>query len=133
MSVARSEELEKKMNQEKTDMMKRISITFLFVVLPLLGLSAQSKGVKEIVIQTSAQCEMCKDRMEKEMAFTKGVNYANLDLETKKLTVRYKEKKTNAEQIRKAIAAVGYDADEVPADPEAYDKLPACCKKGGHD
>lgn len=121
------------MNPKNNNTMKKISLAFLFVVLPFLGLSAQSKGVKEIVIQTSAQCEMCKDRIEKEMAFTKGVNYAKLDLETKKLTVRYKENKTDAEQIRKAIAGVGYDADEVPADPEAYEKLPACCKKGGHD
>lgn len=113
--------------------MKFLSIAFIFVFLPLLGLSAQSKDVKEIVIQTSAQCGMCKNRIEKEMAFTKGVTFSNLDLETKELTVRFKEKKTSTEQIRKAVAAVGYDADDIPADAKAYEKLPACCKKGGHD
>lgn len=111
---------------------KKVSI-ILMLILPFLGLFAQDKGVKEIVISTSAQCGMCKDRIEKELAFTKGVKYANLDLETKDVTIRYKEGKTTADALRKAISKVGYDADDVPADPVAYEKLPACCKKGGHD
>ncbi len=103
------------------------------LALSFLGLFAQDKGVKEIVISTSAQCGMCKDRIEKELAFAKGVRYANLDLETKDVTVRFREGKTTAEEIRKTISKIGYDADEVLADPVAYEKLPACCKKGGHD
>jgi len=114
--------------------MKKVFSFFLILsFLPLAQLSAQDKGVKEVVIKTSAQCGMCKDRIESELGFTKGVKYANLDLETKEVTVRYKASKTSEENIRKAIAGVGYDADDVPADPEAYEKLPACCKKGGHD
>ena len=107
-------------------------ILLLMLVLPFLGLSAQDKGVKEIVIKTSAQCGQCKDRIEKELAFTKGIKYANLDLETKEVTVRYKASKTTPDDIRKAISGVGYDADELAADPKAYENLPACCQKGGH-
>jgi hypothetical protein len=31
--------------------------------------------------------------------------------------------------LRKAVSDVGYDADDMSADPEAYKDLPACCKK----
>lgn len=82
-----------------------------------------------IKIKTSAQCGMCKDRLERAMAFEKGVVSSELNLEDKVLTVKYKPSRTTPDKIRKAISAVGHDADEVPADVKAYDNLPACCKK----
>lgn len=91
------------------------------------------KGIAKIEIQTSAQCGMCKDAIEKAMAYEKGVKKSTLDLETKIVTVWYKTKRTNPKTIREAISAIGYDADDVLADKKAYEALPACCKKGGHD
>lgn len=87
------------------------------------------KNNEEIKIQTSAQCEMCKTRIETAMAYEKGVSKSDLNLEDKVLTVTYKPGKTTPDKIRKAINAVGYDADETLADPKAYASLPPCCKK----
>lgn len=82
-------------------------------------------------VQTSAECGTCKKKLEKELVFEKGVKSVNLNLENMVATVVYSKEKTNAEKIRKAIAKIGYDADTVPADKKAYDRLPDCCKKGG--
>lgn len=116
--------------------MKINKLTILLLILTFMtaGAVAAKKPSKnsEILIKTSAQCEMCKERIEKELSYTKGIKSAVLDLETKEVKVVYRNDKTSADDIRKAIAAVGYDADEVVADPVAYEKLPACCKKGGH-
>jgi copper chaperone CopZ len=84
---------------------------------------------KEIKIQTSAVCSMCEERIEGNMAFEKGVKSVSLDDETKIVTITYKTAKTDPDKLRKAISKLGYDADDVEADPEAYAKLPACCKK----
>ena len=86
-----------------------------------------------VKIKTSAICEMCKERIEKKLAFTKGVSDVNLDVESKDkvVTVIFNPKKTNVVKLKKAIAEVGYDADEVVAETAGYDKLPGCCKKGG--
>ena len=84
---------------------------------------------KEIKIQTSAVCGMCKERIETNMAFEKGVKSVELDEETKEVTITYKTAKTDPDKLRKAISKLGYDADEEAADPEAYEKLPECCKK----
>jgi periplasmic mercuric ion binding protein len=50
--------------------------------------------------------------------------------------VTYIWDRTTIENIKTAIANIGYDAGDVAADPEAYKKLPTCCKKpedgGGH-
>jgi len=79
---------------------------------------------------TAELCDMCKETMEKHMAFEKGVKKSSLDVESKILTVTYNPTKITPEQIRKAVSKSGYDADEVKADPKAYKKLDACCKKG---
>ncbi|MCU0444534.1 MAG: cation transporter [Microscillaceae bacterium] len=92
----------------------------------------KAKGNQEISIVTSAQCEMCKERIEKALNETPGIKMANLDLETKAIKVVYNSNKISADQIRQAIANTGYDADNVGANEKAYSTLPACCKKGGH-
>jgi cation transport ATPase len=89
---------------------------------------ADAEKKTTIKIKTSAECEMCKKRIEKEMAFIKGVKKADLDLATRVLTVTYLPKKTSAEAIKTAISKIGYDADDVKADNKAYKKLPECCQ-----
>ena len=90
--------------------------------------SAQQKQ-EEVKIKTSAVCKMCKATIERQLAFTKGVQNSNLDVASKVVTVAYNPKKTNVEAIKKAINESGYDADEMPADVKAYNKLEDCCKK----
>jgi periplasmic mercuric ion binding protein len=92
--------------------------------------NAQETKMAEVKIKTSAVCDMCKETIEKNLAFVKGVKKSVLDVETKVVTVTYNPEKTSVEKIKQAIAKSGYDADEVPADPKAYKKLDNCCKKG---
>lgn len=89
------------------------------------------KNTKEIKIQTSAQCGMCKDRIEGAFAYEPGVKKSNLDLNNKVLTVVYNPAKTDENKLRLALNNLGYDADNTKANMAAYEKLPACCKK--HD
>lgn len=86
---------------------------------------------QEVKIQTSAECNQCKTRLEEKLNYTKGVKFAELDLDTKIIVVGYSEKKISSDEIKKIISELGYDADDVKANPEAYEKLPACCKVGG--
>ena len=92
-------------------------------------LSAQKK-IKTVEIKTSAECGMCKDRIEDELNYTKGIVYAELTVESKILKVRYKTKKISLENIRLKLADIGYDADDVKASPEKVAKLPNCCQPG---
>jgi hypothetical protein len=63
------------------------------------------------------------------MAYEKGVKKATLDVDTKTLTVIYRKDKTTSETLRKAVTEAGYDADDQPANPKKYAKLPKCCRK----
>ncbi|AWV98833.1 heavy-metal-associated domain-containing protein [Arcticibacterium luteifluviistationis] len=105
-----------------------------FVVLGFLmsfGAKAQSFASYDNVvsIKTSAICKMCKDRIERDLSLTKGVEKAELNLDDKVVTVAYNAKKTDAAKIKTAITKIGYDADEVVADQKAHDRLPDCCQK----
>lgn len=93
----------------------------------------EQKNTEIVIIQTSAVCEDCKERIETALNYLKGVVYAELDLKTKKVTVKYKLAKVTLDQLKQKIAETGYDAGDVKATGEGLSKLPACCKPGGMD
>jgi mercuric ion binding protein len=110
--------------------MKKIQILF-FLLLGLAGSTfAQTKAQLTAVIKTpTVQCEECKGRIEKYMAHEEGIIKINVDYKKKTTTVTYLTDRTNIENIKALIANVGYDADDVTAEPDAYKRLPTCCKK----
>lgn len=108
-----------------------ISSVFAVLFLSIFSLAFRADPPLEVKIKTSAICEMCKERIEKQLAFTKGVTESNLDLKDKVVTITFNPKKTDIAKLKKAINDAGYDADETVANEKSYDKLPSCCKKDG--
>jgi periplasmic mercuric ion binding protein len=104
-------------------------LVLMLIIVSNSNLSAQSQ---EVIIQTTAQCQECKENIEKALMQEKGVKYAELDIESKKAKVIYNPKRTNPETLRKVISLTGYDADEIPADSAAVLRLNPCCTKDGH-
>ena len=74
-------------------------------------------------------CETCGFLFLNTLAFENGVKKVDLDEKEMLVTVSYNPKKTSPEKIRTAISKLGYDADDIPANPAAYEKLDGCCKK----
>ena len=91
--------------------------------------TAKSPGAETVQFKTSAVCDMCKARLEKSLAYEKGVKAASLDVDSKVLTVTYNPAKTSPAALRTAVQKTGYDADDLTADARAYERLPECCKK----
>lgn len=117
--------------------MKQVSIVMVLMISIIAvscGSLKEGNPIKQTIeIQTNAQCGDCKARIEGDLNFMKGVIFAELDLGTKIVLVKYNSKKTSPEEIRKRIAGIGYSADEVEADKTAQSNLPACCQPGGHE
>ncbi len=111
-------------------LLKGFVAVLIFISVTFTAKSQEQKKEETITIKTSAVCSMCKERIESAMAFEKGVKSVTLDVKTKILTITYKTSKTNPDKLKAAITKIGYDADDLAADPKAYEKLPACCKKG---
>lgn len=105
---------------------------FAFAATQATAQEADKKGKAVVEFETSAECGMCKKKIEEALVFEKGVKSATLDVKSQVLTVEYKANKTTPETICKAVAELGYDCGEVEANPSAYEELPECCKKGAH-
>jgi len=108
------------------------------LILTLLLLSsktiAQQKTVQKAIIKTAISCDHCKacescgGLLEKTLLRTTGIRMITLDEKKMTIEVIYNPKKTDLAKIKTAISQLGYDADEVKADPAAYEKLDGCCK-----
>ena len=120
--------------------MKNIILT-LVTVMSFLTLSAQDQTSSSsaanaaksqtVVIKTSAECGDCKERIESKLNYTKGIVFAELDIPSKELTVKFKTSKITLDEIKKIISEIGYDADDVKANAEKQKELPMCCQPGG--
>lgn len=112
--------------------MKNSLLMVVLLFVSSFAFSQKPAGKTEtVVIMTSAECDQCKERIEGALNYTKGIKFAELDVPSRKLTVKFKNDVITLAEIKKQISALGYNADEVLADPAAYEKLPACCKPGG--
>ncbi|HTD93522.1 MAG TPA: cation transporter [Chitinophagaceae bacterium] len=98
---------------------------------------SQVKALQTAKISTpNVLCEDCKKRLTTYLDRYDGIQYLNINTHKGEITVKYLTDRINIEEIKTAIANAGYDADDVPANEEAYKRLPKTCKKfedgGGH-
>ena len=84
-----------------------------FIALIVMFKANAQESTAEVKVKTSATCDMCKETIEKYVAFEKGVKKITVDVDTKIATVVYNPQKTSPEKIRTAISNAGYDADDV--------------------
>lgn len=108
--------------------MKKTIITLAIALAFLAATATSFAEVKEVKIQTSATCGMCKTRIEKSINQLDGIINASLNVDDKIATVKYDDQTTNPDKIRKSISMAGYSADDLAADAKAYKMLPDHCK-----
>lgn len=108
--------------------------TTILSIIALFVFGTVSAQKKESV-KVWGNCGMCEKTIES-AAKSAGASDADWNTETKVLTVAYKGKKTDLSKIEQAIAAAGYDTQNVTASDVAYQKLHSCCqydRKAGAD
>src|SRR5690554_8231308 len=116
--------------------MKMKLIMMVALVTLMAGYVTAQKGEPKkrvTFIQTNAQCEDCKERIEGVLNFKSGIIYSDLNMDDKKVEIKYNSKRISLAEIKTIISEIGYDADEVKAVESAQSKLPGCCQPGGHE
>ncbi len=90
---------------------------------------AQKKAVQKAVISTpGVQDEACKTRIENFLVHEYGVSTVKAEYRKHTVTVQWYTDRTNIENIKTSLANMGYDADDVSAEPDAYKRLPKTCQ-----
>lgn len=105
---------------------------FIILLVAIIGFSAQAQQKKDKnakhTIEVNGNCEQCKKRIEKAAYSVSGVKSAVWDIESHKLNLIVNEEKTSVSEVKKAIAKVGHDTEDVKATEEDYTNLHSCCK-----
>jgi mercuric ion binding protein len=110
--------------------MKKIFLGILAIGGTAIVSSAQVKASITAKIKTpTIGCEDCKKRIESYLDRFDGVTYVLVNWRQKNVTVKYLTDRINIEEIKTAISNCGYDADDIPAFEESYNRLPKTCKK----
>ena len=110
--------------------MKRIiSIITTIFITTLIGCG--SADAKTEISVSTIQCGMCQKTIEKGLSSVKGVKSVHVSLEDKVAHVVHDPNVVDLAFIESTISKLGYQANEVLADPVAYEALPGCCKVGG--
>ncbi|MFD0863736.1 heavy-metal-associated domain-containing protein [Sungkyunkwania multivorans] len=110
------------------------NILTIAIALFTIGFSANAQEKNSLnknakyTIEVNGKCGMCKKRIETAAIKTKGVKYANWDVNTHLLSVIIDERKTNPMLVKNSVAAVGHDTKEVKAKDEVYAEIHPCCK-----
>ncbi len=103
-----------------------MGMMLLFVTLSTQAQDKKNKNAK-YEIEVGGNCDMCKKRIEKAAFSVKGVKSADYHLDNNVLYLIVNEEKCTILDIKKAIAKVGHDTDEVKATDEDYESLHGCC------
>ena len=105
-----------------------------YVLLGLFGCSSiinQDKSnnlkIDEINIPT-AQCNMCVANIENALNGIDGILKYKVELETYRVKVKYNTDKLSLHSIEQLISKAGYQANNLSADADAYNKLAMCCR-----
>ncbi|MDI9257848.1 MULTISPECIES: heavy-metal-associated domain-containing protein [Flavobacterium] len=97
------------------------------VTLPSMAQDKKNKNAK-YEIEVNGNCEMCKKRIEKAAFSVAGVKSAEWHIDNHMLHLIVNEEKCSLLEVKKAIAKVGHDTDDVKATQEDYNKLHGCCQ-----
>ncbi|MFT3844053.1 MAG: heavy-metal-associated domain-containing protein [Lacibacter sp.] len=100
-----------------------------FLLIAVAGFSQFKKPIVVQIKTPQAQCVECKQKIENFLKGEEGVAKVVVDIRKKITTVTYLSDRTNIENIKTAIANIGFDADDVTAEEEQYKRLPICCKR----
>ena len=87
----------------------------------------KSKNAK-YTFEVNGNCEQCQKRIQKAAFSVSGVKSASWNIETHQMAVIINEEKCSLMDVKKAIANVGHDTEEVKTTQEIYDNLHGCCK-----
>ena len=83
--------------------------------------------IDEINIPT-AQCNICMANIENLLNGIDGILKYKVELETYRVKVKYNTDKLSLQSIEQLISKAGYQANNLPADIDAYNKLAMCCR-----
>ncbi len=109
-----------------------VALLFLLVSVASYGQNSEKEVLEintKIYCDHCKMCDSCGKNIYDAVHALNGIKKVEILEKESKVRVHFNAEKINADDIRKAISDAGYDADDVKANPLAYEKFDGCCKK----
>ena len=111
--------------------MKKLILLSIILIVGCSSIKNQGKSnnlqIDEINIPT-AQCNMCVANIENAIIGIDGILKYKVELETNRVKVKYNTNRLSLQSIEQLISKAGYQANNLSADVDAYNKLAMCCR-----
>ncbi len=104
--------------------MKRVLFTLIIALMNVSVLFAQEKkkaNRETVVFNVEIDCDGCIRKIEKNIAFEKGMIDMRIDKEKQQVTIVYNPKKTTEQKLREAFAKIGKPVQDKPIQKAHHD------------
>ena len=112
--------------------MKRIALLFtavlLYGCLSVINKNSENNLIIDEILIPTAQCNICVANIENALSGIDGILKYKVELETYRVKVKCNTDKLSLQSIEQLISKAGYQANNSPADVDAYNKLAMCCR-----
>jgi copper chaperone CopZ len=90
---------------------KSVMQVAMFLAMLVFGtqVMSQKAGESSVTLKANVTCQSCKNKIEKNMAYEKGVVSVDANIEADVVTIVYKTDQTNSEALSAALKKHGYD------------------------
>ncbi|MCQ2228732.1 MAG: heavy-metal-associated domain-containing protein [Bacteroidales bacterium] len=94
--------------------MKTIKIIMLAIAVCIsISGMAQDNNKKDdkiavVVLSSNIKCNNCKNKIEKNIPYEKGVKDLDVNIEKKTVTIKYRKDKNTADKLCEAVTKLGY-------------------------
>lgn len=82
------------------------------------GQTKKETTKQSVVFNVAMDCHSCQQKIEKNIAFEKGVKALDVSLEKQTVAITYDTRKTDVAKLQQAFKKIGYEAvlpDQMPA------------------
>lgn len=92
--------------------------------------NTKAQNYQFVEMKVNMHCNACKETIEKNIAFEKGVKDLVVDLESKTVKIKYDTRKTDPSKLKKAIEDLNYTCEilKIYSSLKTDENAPCCAK-----
>ncbi len=112
--------------------MKKLLVLIVMVLLVVSTYADnKQKNVSEVTYKVEMDCQSCVNKIKKNIPFEKGVKDFKVDFEGQTVTIKFRDDKTNKENLAQALKKLDFKVEELKKG-ESVKPAAKCCEGHHH-
>ena len=98
------------MNMKTKNIVLVLMAIFVTMTNVVIGQTKKETTKQSVVFNVAMDCHSCQQKIEKNIAFEKGVKALDVSLEKQTVAITYDTRKTDVAKLQQAFKKIGYEA-----------------------